>query len=72
MGAGGCILVWLIGSEEKNLPTNAGDMGLIPDSGRYHREGNDKLLLYSFVGNPMDRGSWWIIVHGVARELYAT
>ena len=72
MGGGCCILVWLIGSVGKNLPTNAGDTGLISGSGRYHGEGNDNPLQYSCLGNPMDRGSWWAIVHGVAKELDTT
>ena len=29
-------------------------------------EGNDHPLQYSCLGNPMDRGAWWSIVHGVA------
>ena len=33
----------------------AGDAGLIPGSGRSPGEGNDNLLLYSCLGNPMDR-----------------
>ena len=72
MGRGCCILVWLIGSVGKNLPINAGDTGLIPGSGRYHGEGNDNPLQYSCLGNPMDRGSWWAIVHGVTKELDTT
>ena len=24
-------------------------------------------LQYSFLENPMDKGAWWVIVHGVAR-----
>ena len=27
------------------------------------------LLWYTCLGNPMDRGAWWAIVHGVAEEL---
>ena len=29
-------------------------------------EGNDNTLQYSCLGNPMDRGAWWAIVHRVA------
>ena len=25
------------------------------------------LLQYSCLGNPMDRGAWWVIVHRVAK-----
>ena len=28
----------------------------------------DTSLLYSFLGNPMDRGAWWATVHGVAKS----
>ena len=53
----------------KNLPTNAGDMDLIPGSGRSPGEENGNLLQYSCLGNPMDRGIWWATVHGVTKEL---
>ena len=56
---------WLSGKE---LPTNAGDRGLIPGLGRSPGEGNGKPLQYSFLENPMDRGAWQAIVHGVAKE----
>ena len=36
-------------------PAYAGDAGLIPGSGRSPGEGNDNGLLYSCLGNPMDR-----------------
>ena len=55
----------------KNLPVNAGDtrdMGSIPGSGRSPGEGNGNLLWYSCLENPMDRGAWWAIVHGVAKS----
>ena len=29
-------------------------------------EGNDTLLQYSCLENPMGRGAWWAAVHGVA------
>ena len=56
------------GSVVKNLPANAGDVGSIPGSGRSPGEGNGNPLLYSCLENPMDRGAWWITVHGAARE----
>ena len=52
----------------KNLPANARDLGLIPGSGRSAKEGNGNPLQYSCLGNPMDRGSWWATVHGVAES----
>ena len=54
--------------EVRNPPANAGDVGLIPGSGRSPGEGNDNPLQYSCLGNPMDRGAWWAIVHGVTKE----
>ena len=30
------------------------------------REGNDTLLQYSCLGNPIDKRTWWAIVCGVA------
>ena len=30
-------------------------------------EGNGNPFLYPCLGNPMDRGAWWAMVHGVAR-----
>ena len=59
------------GSAVKNPPVNAGDtreVGLIPGSGRSSREGNGNSLQYSFLENPMDRGSWWATVLGVAKR----
>ena len=58
------------GPVAKNLPANAGDtedMGSIPGSGRPPGEGNGNSLQYSSLGNPMDRGAWQAIGHGVAR-----
>ena len=46
---------------------NVGDLDSIPWSGRSPGEENGKLLQYSFLGNPMDRGAWWATVHGVTK-----
>ena len=56
------------GSVVKNLCANAGDVGSIPDLGRSPGEGNGNLLQYSCLGNLMERGSWWAIVHGVQKS----
>ena len=45
----------------------AGDPGSIPRSGRSPGEGNGNPLQYSRLRNPMDRGAWQAIDHGVAR-----
>ena len=52
----------------KNLPTNAGDAGLIPGSRRCPGEGNGNLLQYSWLGNPMDRRAWRATVCGMTKE----
>ena len=53
------------GTVVKNLPANAanaGDMGLIPGSGRSPGEGNGNPLLYSSLENSFNRGAWWATV----------
>ena len=52
----------------KNLLVNAGDLGLIPGSGRSPGEGNGNPLQCSCLGNPMDRGAWWGTVHWVTKS----
>ena len=52
-------------------PVNVGDAkvaSLIPESGRSPRVGNDNLLQYSCVENPMDTGAWRATVHGIAKS----
>ena len=44
-----------VGSVVKNPPADAGDAGSILDLGRSPGEGNGNSLLYSCLGNPMDR-----------------
>ena len=52
----------------KNLPANAGDMGLIPGLGRSPGERNGNPLQYSCQGNIMYRGAWWATVYWVAKN----
>ena len=52
-------------SEVKASACNVRDLGSIPGSGRSSGEGNGNPLQYSCLENPMDRGAWWAIVHGV-------
>ena len=56
---------WLSGKESA---CQAGDMGLIPRSGRSPGEGNSNPLQYSFLGNPMDRGAWRLQSMGSQKE----
>ena len=44
------------GSVVKKPLVNAGDQGLIPESGRYPGEGNGNPFQYSCLENPMNRG----------------
>ena len=46
------------GSDGKASVYNAGDLGLIPGSGRFPREGNGNPLQDSCLENPMDGGAW--------------
>ena len=50
----------------KNQPANEGDtgsIGLIPES-----EGNGNTPWFYCLGNPMDRGDWWVTAHGITVE----
>ena len=54
----------------KNPPANMGDArdsGSIPGSGRSPGVENGNPLQYSCLGNPLDRGAWWVTVYGVAK-----
>ena len=50
------------GSNDKESPTNVGDTGWIPGSGRSSGGGNGNPLQYSCLENPVDRGAWWATV----------
>ena len=56
------------GSDDKESACNAGDLGLIPGSGRSPGERNGNPLQYSCLENPMDRGAWQATVHGVTES----
>ena len=45
-------------SDSKKFTCNAGDLGLIPGSGRSSEEGNGNPLKYPCLENSMDRGAW--------------
>ena len=49
------------GAEVKTLPANARDAGSVPRSGRTPGVGNGNSLHYHCLGNPIDRGVWWVI-----------
>ena len=46
----------------------AGDLGLIPGSGRSPGGGSGNPLQYSCLENSMDKGAWWATVHGVTKS----
>ena len=50
----------------KEFACNAGDLCLIPGSGRSPEEGNGNTLQYSSLENPMNKGAWQASSHGVA------
>ena len=56
----------------KKPPANAGDVGLIPRSGRSPGKGDGHPIQSSCLGNPMDRGAWLVTIHGVSKELGTT
>ena len=59
------------GANSKEPVCNAGnirDAGSIPGLGRHPGGGNGNLLQYSCLENPMDRGAWWAMVHGVTKS----
>ena len=56
------------GSDGKVSAYNVGDTGSIPGSGRSPGEGIGNPLQYSCLENPMDRGAWLAIVHGVTKS----
>ena len=47
---------------------DARDAGSVPASGRSPRVGNGNPLQYSCLENPMDRETWWAVVHRVAKS----
>ena len=56
----------------KNQPGNSGvarDNGSIPGSGRSPGGGQSNPLPYSCLENPMDRGTWGVIGHGVTKRV---
>ena len=52
----------------KESAYNAGDLGLIPGSGRSSGEGNGNPAQYSCLENLMDRGAWQATVRGVTKS----
>ena len=56
------------GSVVKNLSANEGEARSIPGSARFPGERNVNPLQYSCQENPMDKGTWQVTVHVVAKN----
>ena len=56
------------GSLVNSLHASTGDVGSVLGLGRSPGEGNGDPLQYSCLGNPMDRRTWWAVVHGVEKS----
>ena len=56
------------GSDGKAYVYNAGNLGLIPGSGRFPGKGSGNPLQYSCLENPMGRGAWRATVYGIAKS----
>ena len=55
----------------KNTPASAGDardVGLDPGTEEFPGGGDGNPLQYSSLENSMDRGAWWVTVHGVTKS----
>ena len=58
----------LVGKESICNAGDTGDSGSIPRLGGSLGGGHDHPLQYSCLEDPMHRGTWWAIVHGVAKS----
>ena len=59
---------WFKGKESTCNAGNTRDVGWIPRLGRSPGGEHGNPLKYSCLGNSMDRGAWWILVHDVAKS----
>ena len=60
--------ITFLGSDNKEFTCEAGDVGSIPGCRRSPGRGHGNPLQYFCLENPMDRGAWRAIVHGVAES----
>ena len=56
------------GKESACSAGDAGDLCLIPGSGRCPGGGNGNPVQDSCMENLMDGGAWWAAIHGVAKS----
>ena len=59
---------WLSRKESTCNTEDAGDVIPIPGSGTFPGGERENQLQYSYRESPMDRGTWWAKVHGVAKS----
>ena len=59
---------WLSSKESACSAEGAGDVSLILGLGRSPGGVHGNSFQYSCLGNSMDRGAWWVTVHGVAKS----
>ena len=52
----------------KESACSSGDSGSIPETGRSPGEANSYPFQYSCLENPMDRGAWQAVVHGITKS----
>ena len=55
-------------SDGKESACNAGDLGSIPESGRYPGAGHGNPFQYSCWENPIDREAWQATVQGITKS----
>ena len=59
---------WSSGKETTCNARDTGDVDLILGSGRSLGGGHGNPLQYSCLGNHMDGGAWWAMVHSVTKN----
>ena len=64
----GFFVYFLGSSADREASCNAGDLDSIPGLRRSPAEGNGYPLQYSGLDSSMDRGAWWVTVHGVTKS----
>ena len=57
-----------VGKESACNPGDIGDTGSISELRRSPGGGNGYPLQYSCLENSMNRGAWWVTVHGVTES----
>ena len=61
-------LIYSLVAQSAKSTCNVGELGSIPGSGRSPGKGNSYPLQYACLENSMDRETWGMTVHGVAKN----